>query len=150
MKSILKVAAGLGMWALVITIATLAFLYGLSIPRPWFEPAEGMSAETIQSGPIRAIWIAAAAEERKGYYYVHVVFLDNQERKCTLSTVGLRKLPSNEGPFASICRVQYPGDDSWKFIAMNVELPYKQYWELRRAGWPLWGNLARREIRIVF
>lgn len=137
----MKTLAGVGTFLVIL-------LYAFSAPRPWFEVKEAMSANIIQAGPIRSVWIAT---EEEGHSYVHVAFLDGRERKCALSMVGLCKLPrGRHGPAAYVYQVQYPGYDSWKFIAMNVELPDKQYRQLRRAGWPLLGDHFRRPIRIDF
>ena len=114
------------------------------MPRAWYASNQKVEAQTIQEGVISSV---AAVEDEVNQWYVRVRFdACHPYRKCSLSTTTIKRSEGN--PYASIYRMQYAGDENWKFIHLVVELPPEAYWQLRRAGWPFLGDRFRKAVHI--
>lgn len=133
-QGLLAAAAALLGLILFVTLAA----YWFSIPWRTFDRRIEPTPKTIQAGIISDAWIT----NEKNRTYVHVHFTDGTHRKCTIGGVGLYR--STE-PEALIGKLNY-GYRGWDFIALDIGLPSKEYWKLRRAGWPMF--TTPHEIRL--
>jgi hypothetical protein len=122
----------------LILFVTLA-AYWFSIPWRTFDRTIEPAPKMIQVGTINEVWITNEDGRRT---YVHVNFANGTHRKCTIGGVGLYH---STGPEALIGKLNC-GYRSWDFIALDIGLPSDSYWQLRRAGWPMF--TTPREIRL--
>ena len=131
----------------LFALSFLAFLlYIESIPGRTFDSATMAPPEVIQEGLVEKVWISS----ENGKYYANVQFTagEKRHRKCTLSTTGLYQ---SDRAQAIIGKVDDPNSDweTWSYMAMDIGLPATEYWQLRRAAWPFWGERFIEEITIL-
>src|SRR3989344_1496638 len=117
-------------------VCSLILIYQESIPGRSFNGKITPPAEIVQEGLISKVWLSSEDDR----YYVNVIFSagEQRHRKCTLSTVGLYVSSSAE---AIIGRIPTnPREESWEYTAIDVGLEKADYWRLRQAGWPMFGQ----------